>query len=91
MVLAIVGSSNCAFSQFIYLANASNHVSAYRFDTHTTVLTQAPGSPFAAGVAPAGVAVDSGNRFVYVANSGSNDVSAYKIEAATGALKPVAL
>src|ERR1017187_8779562 len=91
LVLAIVGASNCAFSQFIYLANASNHVSAYRFDAHTTVLTQAPGSPFAAGVAPAGVAVDSGNRFVYVANSGSNDVSAYTIEAATGALPPVAL
>ena len=91
LVLAIVGASNCAFSQFIYLANASNHVSAYRFDAHTTVLTQAPGSPFAAGVAPAGVAVDSGNRFVYVANSGSNDVSAYTIDAATGALTPVAL
>ena len=86
-----MGSSNCAFSQFIYLANASNDVSAYSFDAKTRVLTQAPGSPFAAGMAPAGVAVDSASRFVYVANSGSNDVSAYMIDGATGALTAVAL
>ena len=90
LVLALVGVSNCAFSQFVYLTTANDQVSAYRFDAQTRVLTQAPGSPFAAGVAPAGVAVDPSNRFVYVANSGSNDVSAYMIDSATGALTPVA-
>ncbi len=36
------------------------------------------------------VTVSSDNQFVYTANFGSNDVSAYAIDAGTGALTPLA-
>ena len=39
------------------------------------------GSPFAAGTKPVAVAVDSTASFLYVANQGSNNVSAFKINA----------
>ena len=40
----------------------------------------------AAGTSPVSVAVDPAGKFVYVANSGSNDVSMYTINSATGSL-----
>jgi 6-phosphogluconolactonase (cycloisomerase 2 family) len=49
-------------------------------------LTQIQGSPVAAGTSPCSAAVDSSGGFVYVANSGSANVSAYSIDATTGAL-----
>ena len=48
------------------------------------------GSPFAAGTEPSSVAVDSQSKFVYAANDGSNNISAYAINATTGALTQVA-
>src|SRR5207244_1371960 len=84
LVLALAGSVNCALGQFVYVANGgSNDVSVYAVDAATGALKPAPGSPFTAGVAPAGVAVDRASKFAYVANGGSNDVSAYTIDAAT--------
>jgi 6-phosphogluconolactonase (cycloisomerase 2 family) len=50
-------------------------------------LTPVAGSPFAAGTQPVSVAVDSGNKFVYTANEGSNDISAYTV--ASGVLTQV--
>ncbi len=47
------------------------------------------GSPFATGSAPYSVAVDPTCKFAYVANEGSNSVSAYIIDTATGALMSV--
>ena len=47
------------------------------------------GSPFAAGSAPDAVAVDPSGRFAYVANYGSDNISAYAINPTTGALTPV--
>ena len=43
----------------------------------------------AAGSGPFSVSVDPSGKFAYVANSGSNDVSAYTINATTGALTPI--
>src|SRR6266498_2883806 len=88
LVLATAGSG-CVFSQFIYVLNAGNDVSGYSLDEKTGALTAVAGSPFAAGLAPAGVAVDPSGRFVYVANRGSNTVSAYTVDANNGALKAV--
>jgi Lactonase, 7-bladed beta-propeller len=48
------------------------------------------GSPFAAGDIPMSVTVSSDNQFVYTANLASNNVSAYAIDARTGALTPLA-
>lgn len=47
------------------------------------------GSPFAAGSAPTHVTVDPSGRFVYTANAGDGTVSAYTINASSGALTPV--
>ncbi|MGA6829395.1 lactonase family protein, partial [Nitrospira sp. NS4] len=46
-------------------------------------------SPVAAGTAPSSVTVDPTGRWAYVANQSSNDVSAYTINSATGALTAV--
>jgi len=43
----------------------------------------------AAGTRPVSVAVDASGKFAYVANGGSDNVSAYTINAATGALTNV--
>src|SRR5215510_11711277 len=76
--------------QFVYVAGpTANAVAALNLNVGTGALTQVPGSPFAAGVAPLAVAVDRAGRYVYVANSGSNSVSAYAINAFNGALSPI--
>ena len=38
------------------------------------------------GTSPSSIAIDPAGKFAYVANSGSNDVSMYRIDATTGAL-----
>jgi 6-phosphogluconolactonase len=48
------------------------------------------GSPFGAGTNPIAVAVDPTGKFAYVTNVGSANVSAYAINATSGALTPVA-
>ena len=80
--------------KFAYVANqGSDDISAYTIDATTGVLTPVAGSPFAAGLTPFVVNptfTSSGQLFAYVANQGSNDVSAYTINATTGVLTPVA-
>ena len=82
--------------QFAYVANqGSNDVSAYTVNATTGALTPVPGSPFAAGGQPVSVAVSPNGKFAYVANSiadisdQSGNVSAYVVNATTGALTPV--
>lgn len=43
-------------------------------------------SPFATGLAPSATEIDASGRFLFVASSDSNDVSAYAIDGSTGAL-----
>jgi 6-phosphogluconolactonase len=75
---------------FAYVVNlGSNDVSAYSIDTASGQLKQLNGSPFGAGSAPYGIAVNPTGEFAYVPNSGSNNVSAYSINATSGALKKV--
>ena len=81
---------------FAYAANQyGNTVSAYSIDATTGALTPVAGSPFATGDSPVSVTVNPAGTFAYVANFGSGNnapgtVSAYSINASTGALKPVA-
>jgi 6-phosphogluconolactonase (cycloisomerase 2 family) len=85
--------------QFAYVANAGgNNVSAYSVNTESGALTAVPGSPFAAGTRPTSVALVntintpiasfpwSSVQFAYVVNSGSGSVSAYSVDAVSGAL-----
>ena len=80
---------------FAYVANqGSDNVSAYAIDATTGVLSEVAGSPFAAGTSPESVRVDPSGKFAYVTNFGSaiasGNVSAYTIDASTGALSEVA-
>ncbi len=84
--------------KFAYVANSgSNDVSAYAINASTGALTsiKCGGGPgcstttpkfFVAGTSPHSITVNPNGKFAYVANSGSNDVSAYAINASTGAL-----
>jgi len=51
------------------------------------VLTQVPGSPFAAGTTPTGIAVDLTSRFLYTTDSVQNQLIVYSILAG-GTLQP---
>ncbi len=79
--------------RFLYVTNQyaqDNDIAGFHIDRDTGKLTQAPGSPFAAGSGPASIAIDPSGRFAYVANLGSNNVSAYRIDQNTGRLIAVA-
>lgn len=83
--------------KFVYVANfTSSDVSAYAVAA-TGALTRIPcgggtgcnGDEFQAGTNATSVTVHPANKFVYVANYTSSDVSAYAINETTGALAPI--
>jgi len=85
---------------YVYLSNQypsypTGSVAGYAIDPVTGSLTAIPGSPFLGGPVPVGVTVDPKGHFVFTANQGSyltnfsGTVSAYTIDANTGALTPV--
>jgi len=89
--------------KYLYVSNSrSNDVSAFAVDPSSGALTTVPGSPFAAGTSPRAVAVFTSTACtsrgghcqllenLYVANSGSDIVSAYQIDQSTGVLTPLA-
>ena len=82
------------FREFAYVVNDGNgagSVSAYSANRASGVLTELPGSPFAAGANPSAIAIAIPyvHAFAYVANTTSANVSAYTIDGTTGALAPV--
>jgi 6-phosphogluconolactonase (cycloisomerase 2 family) len=87
--------------KYLYVSNSrSNDVSAFAVDANSGALTTVPGSPFAAGTSPRAVAVSTSTACtsrgghcrllenLYVANSGSDTVSAYHIDQSTGVPTP---
>ncbi len=78
--------------------SSQNSVSAYTICSAINLLSQPPCpvanfslnpvglSPFLAGDAPGPLAVDAYGYFLYVVNTGSGNISGYRINAATGAL-----
>src|SRR5262249_34504560 len=79
--------------QFAHLTNfGSSNRSAYNIEPTTGALTPVPNSPFSTGPAgahPFGIAVHPSGKFLYVTNNGSGNVSAYTIDATTGALTAI--
>jgi 6-phosphogluconolactonase (cycloisomerase 2 family) len=81
--------------KFAYVADGTENsdgspgtnVSMYSIDTATGNLTSL--GLIAAGTQPSSVAVDPTGKFVYVTNSGSNDISVYTVNVITGALTVV--
>ena len=80
--------------KFAYVVNlGSSNISAYSIDATIGALTAIAGSPFATGGAgprPQLVTFEPSGRFAYVANYGAGTVSAYTINATTGALTAIA-
>lgn len=83
--------------KFLYVTNTNDGtVSAFTIDSTTGNLTAVAGSPFTSGPAivtpdePSAAAVDPSGQFLYVANSDTENVSAFTINATTGVLTPVA-
>ena len=94
LVILVLGFVGQAFAdtkpKFIYVTNdgpngnvAPGTVSGYAIDSTTGALTPVPGSPFGAGLAPLSLAVAPSNKFVYVANYDSSNISAYMVDGTT--------
>jgi len=84
--------------RFAYVADAGlddGDISVYTVNATTGALTPVPGSPFAAGHEPTSLAVSPNGKFVYVTNNIvqfsdlTGAVSAFVVNASTGALTPV--
>jgi DNA-binding beta-propeller fold protein YncE len=74
--------------QIFFVADSVNNSIASFNVASSGALTVAAGSPVAAGTTPVAVAVDGTSGFLYSANQGSDDVSAYSIS--SGSLTPLA-
>ena len=81
---------------FAYVVNQGKDdhgsISVFRIDATTGVLKPLPGGPFTTGISPGTVTINPAGTFVYVANEnpgGNGSISAYRIDATTGVLKPL--
>jgi 6-phosphogluconolactonase len=79
-------------SRFLFAAIPSGagggQIVAYREDPNSGVLTQLAGSPITAGAAVESLALHPSGKYLYAANSGSNNISLYTISS-TGGLTEV--
>jgi 6-phosphogluconolactonase (cycloisomerase 2 family) len=73
--------NNPPTSEYLYAVDSvNNEIVEFSVNTSTGALTNAgPVAPVSTGSVPSGVAVDPCDRFVYVANNQSNNISAYSI------------
>jgi 6-phosphogluconolactonase (cycloisomerase 2 family) len=74
-------------AEFLYVTDAQNNV-VWEFSVNTSsgALTL-PATSFATGSIPSGIAIDPCNRFAYIANENSNNVSAYTVCASNSPLQ----
>lgn len=72
-------------SRFLYAAiPTSNTIVAYREDPNSGVLTQLSGSPISAGSAIEALAMHPSGKFLYAANSESNNISLFTVSSIGG-------
>ena len=72
-------------SRFLFAAiPTSNDIVAYRQDPNSGVLTQLSGSPISAGSAVEALALHPSGKYLYAANSGSNNISLYTVSSTGG-------
>jgi 6-phosphogluconolactonase len=75
-------------SAFLFVAEINTGLREFSIGTNGG-LTEISGSPYAVGTGPAGVALDTTGSYVYVANKGSNNISAFTLTPASGKLTAV--
>ena len=81
-------------ARFFYVANAASAekrlvVSEYRVDPKTGMLRRQPTSAFSGTGFGNGITITPDGAFLYITNSTSKSISGFKIDRATGALRPV--
>jgi len=84
---AACSSQTAPTAEYLYVADSTgNDVLGYAVNSSgsLTPITVTAGVGFVTGNTPSGITVDPCDRFVYVANQGSNTVSAYNICSAVG-------
>jgi 6-phosphogluconolactonase len=78
--------------KFLYIPRTdtigNSYISVLSIDSSTGVLSEIPGSPFAAGLNSTTLTIAPSGKFAYVGSGGGNagSLSVYAIDAATGAL-----
>lgn len=77
-------------TEFAYVTNAADDtLSGYVVDANDGALLPV-GTPIATGNSPYAIVATQDKRHVFVGNEGSNDISAFEVDTATGALTAVA-
>lgn len=93
MLAAMLATSTAAQSgspAYLFLLEGkgvpTGTIHAFSIDTSTGALSEISGSPFSAGLGPQQMVVDPTNRFLYVMNQNSKDITGFSIDPATGSL-----
>ena len=76
-------------SAFLFVSEINTGLRVFSIGT-AGALNEISGSPYAVGTGPAGVLLDATSSYVYVANKGSNNISAFTLTAASGKLTAIA-
>jgi 6-phosphogluconolactonase len=76
-------------SLFLFVAELNTGLREFSIGTGGS-LKEVSGSPYAVGTGPTSVILDATGSYVYVANKGSNNISAFTLTAASGKLTAVA-
>ena len=90
LALSLAACSNNTATHPAYVTLPTiNQLLAYRVNDKTGELKKTFGGTFNTGMSPLSVAVHPSRHFVYVANSGENDISLYTVDSNSGALREV--
>jgi 6-phosphogluconolactonase len=83
------GLASDPLSAFLFVSETNSGLRVLSIGTGGS-LKEVSGSPYAVGTGPTGVILDPTGSYVYVANKGSNNISAFTLTAASGQLTAVA-
>jgi 6-phosphogluconolactonase len=83
------GLASDPLSAFLFVSETNTGLRVLSIGTGGS-LKEVSGSPYAVGTGPTGVILDPTGSYVYVANKGSNNISAFTLTAASGKLTAIA-
>jgi 6-phosphogluconolactonase len=83
------GLASDPLSAFLFVSEFNTGLRVLSIGTGGS-LKEVSGSPYAVGTGPNGVILDPTGSYVYVANKGSNNISAFTLTAASGQLTAIA-
>jgi 6-phosphogluconolactonase len=75
-------------TKFLFVAELNTGLRVLSIGTNGA-LSEISGSPYATGAGPTGVIVDPTGSYVYVANKGSNTISAFTLSSSSGTLATI--